>query len=528
MTQLFIGHKPGVGPVLKVLRYDTDDPLTLPNAAYDRYYFNSENQHLSYVFTAEPFYFRAADIAALPTDFDLYGYWISGHYGNSSSWKLTDVFLRVSNRFSEFGYPPIPEIREKDLNTGRVSAGRRRLTMIYDTLSKEAGYVEHYQYKYQMMRVDSYASSSWQTVPLTYQGKLISAYSRIGIGEWVVPIVSQYVYNDNRNQMVTYPQVWDLPADSSPMRTYTYAGGLLGLEINQSRVALARPGYDVNASGLHTKIIDSNRAPALCIMAGEVTNVAADSSVTLYPPPGITISDTAVTEFMYRRVGDPWFVPGFIAAGYVRSTRFDLSYSVASNAVTIHNEGTDPVDIRYVVFNTDRSGTSSGGNQIMFRGNDGSRDYVQIKKPGTSDPASKPNDILLDTRFPSFQIISEGYIPLSSFSDAPSGEHQLRGKKKYTVSFTNNGFIPYLKFMIVFPNCVTTPYVNMAYNYKGTPTWGPPSNASVLAQVDNSQITFWASPGNWSRYENDEGALKYRYDIPDPIGVRYYVFGIAQ
>ena len=64
MTQLFKGYKPGAGPVLKVLKYNGDDARTLPNDAFDRYLFNSENQNLSYGLTAEPFYFRAADLAA--------------------------------------------------------------------------------------------------------------------------------------------------------------------------------------------------------------------------------------------------------------------------------------------------------------------------------------------------------------------------------------------------------------------------------------------------------------------------------
>ena len=50
MVSLFMGWKPGFGPVVKVLRYDQDDPLTLANDAYDRYFFNSETQDLSYIF----------------------------------------------------------------------------------------------------------------------------------------------------------------------------------------------------------------------------------------------------------------------------------------------------------------------------------------------------------------------------------------------------------------------------------------------------------------------------------------------
>ena len=207
------------------------------------------------------------------------------------------------------------------------------------------------------------------------------------------------------------------------MRTYSYVPDLDTCYQDESRFVIARPGFDVHAAGAHTKIIDSDLAPALCIIAGERTNVPADGSITLYPPPGIIISDTAVTEFMYRRVGDPWYVPGFIAHGYVRDTRFNLSYSIQPDSVTIYNNGTDAVDIRYAVTNLDRSGTSTGGVITQFDGHDGIQNFLQIKKPGTSDPASRPNDILLDTRFPTLQILKEGFIPISDFW---GGHHAMR------------------------------------------------------------------------------------------------------
>ncbi|KAB2692540.1 hypothetical protein, partial [Brucella intermedia] len=55
MGLFFMGWKPGVGSVLKILKYETDDPLTLANSAYNRFYFNSETQNLSYIW--DKFYF---------------------------------------------------------------------------------------------------------------------------------------------------------------------------------------------------------------------------------------------------------------------------------------------------------------------------------------------------------------------------------------------------------------------------------------------------------------------------------------
>lgn len=55
MGLFFMGWKPGVGSVLKILKYETDDPLTLANSAYNRFFFNSETQNLSYIW--DKFYF---------------------------------------------------------------------------------------------------------------------------------------------------------------------------------------------------------------------------------------------------------------------------------------------------------------------------------------------------------------------------------------------------------------------------------------------------------------------------------------
>lgn len=71
MTQTFIGYKPGVGPVLKCLKYDTDDPLTLANTAFDRFFFNSETQNLSYVFPTNPFFYRSAELSGLLATFNI-------------------------------------------------------------------------------------------------------------------------------------------------------------------------------------------------------------------------------------------------------------------------------------------------------------------------------------------------------------------------------------------------------------------------------------------------------------------------
>lgn len=525
MTQLFIGYKPNVGPVLKCLKYDGDNPLTLANDAYDRYYFNSENQDLSYVFTALSFDFTYSNINNLPTSFDIGGTTttakISGRYTNYSTFKDVTFFYRLNNIIPNMTYPPITEFRVKSLSDGRVIAGSHE-TFAEGTSGPVYYRLTNYHYFYPTLRVNSYSSSTTtQTRPLTYNGQVINALNRIPIGSWASP-VSALVWNDGIGDTVLYPNWWDLPADNSPMRSYSPSpSGTLMLEASPSRFILSRPGYSVDSTHPNSKIIDSNSAPALCIMNGERLNISNGGSVTIPAPPGITISERAVVDFIYRFVGNDYSVPALINSQSTGVRR--VSYTVSSSSITIYNNSGTAIDIRYVVFNTDTAGTSSGGNQVLFRGNDGSMDFVQIKKPGTSDPASRPNDILFDTRFPTFQIIQQDYIDISSFSNSPSGETS-RGTKKRTIAFNNQGFIPYIKYSLVFPNCVSTPYFEA---YSSGLSGVVPSNTSSVAFLTDNAVTFYASPGNWSTMSTDSnGRVQLGYNINDPIGIRYYIFGI--
>jgi cell division protein FtsI/penicillin-binding protein 2 len=49
MTQIFIGHRAGYGPALRILKDDNDDPITTPAADYEKFIFDSETNKLAYL-----------------------------------------------------------------------------------------------------------------------------------------------------------------------------------------------------------------------------------------------------------------------------------------------------------------------------------------------------------------------------------------------------------------------------------------------------------------------------------------------
>lgn len=545
MTQLFIGVKPSVGPVVKVLKYDTDNPLTLANTAYDRYYFNSEVQNLSYVGNAELWVPRP-DLAT--------GYHKYGGSGSAFKYLLTVINNSSTNSSSPSGniknifgggFVGIPECRVRDSN-GRIAAGRREIFWRFDSASQERAIITSAQFPAALFKVKEFKDGLTGSALASsrHNGIIHTGFRDQGfaIGDWISMYGSGYevgVGSEGRNfptgaagysgasSLTTV--FWNLPATQAAMPIYNSAPNKEVLVMSASRVVMSRPGFSVDESeGVNQRIFDSDLNPSLCIMHGETSTIAASSSVTIPAPSGLTLSEHTVVDMMVRGVGGPQYIPPFVPSGYMRNNWMNYSYKINPTNIQIFNEGSDSIIVRYLVFDADMTPPSTGGSQIMFKGNDGSRDYIQIKRPGTSDPASKVNDIILDTRYPMLQIVKEGFIPLSSFSTSGVENATSFGNRQHTVSFENNGFLPFVKYTLVCPNVCLSPVMTQAYNYTsgGGPVWGPPSNQSSLCRLTNNSAKFWISPGNWSGMSTVP-PYDYIYDCPDPLGIRYYIFGIA-
>lgn len=537
MTQLFMGYKPGVGPVLKILKYDTDNPLTLANDRYERYFFNSENSKLSYIF------------GMIEVD-NRYNSWPSnGEYiqqigGNASTSKVTVLVdknyswsnsaaiypvARLKNIAPIHPYIPIPEVRIKDNVTGRVRAGVR-------IAFENPGIITHYQFPYNIKKVKKKEFNRDQP----WLGEIHSMFTNISIGDWVYQFKSSitsgrgngvagssFADSDGSRSVRFILNHWDLPADQSEMTTYTNVTDLETLRLDANGFILTRPGYSVASStGIGQRIIDSNVSPSLCVMFGDTPSIPAGSNLLISPPSGVVLSDTAVADFLYKGSGQDFYNPPFWPSA--ATTRFDVSYVINSSGLRIYNDGDVAMTVRYAVFNTDLNGTSTGGNEVLLRGTSGGEDFIQIKKPGTSDPASKPNDILVDTRFPTMQIIKEGFLPASLFTTSGNENPVIYGVQTYTVPFEAPGMTPYLKYCLVFNDYILPPINTKKYDTSiGTWAMGRSSNQSCLARLTNNSVKFWMNKGEWSERWWSGGSPSENKDGPDPLGIRYYIFGVA-
>ncbi|KAB0538461.1 hypothetical protein HNQ68_002284 [Pseudochrobactrum saccharolyticum] len=543
MAQFFMGYKPGVGQVLKVLKYNDDDALTLANTAYDRYLFNSETQKLAYIrdqWTASFNYHNLSngqvnDYEGTSSTGKYAAYTIK--YGGSIHLTNTNIYARYNNIFKDISYVPMVEARifEPD---GRVYCAQRVLHWISDSLNNESAVIGTSQFGSAWFKPSMYGGTG------DWIRRTNNSLSYMGLDSWLCWIGGAPAPNDanrpgviatnsdgpvEKKVIVAY---WDLPADSSPMTTYPHVQGLEALRWNRQEFILSRPGYSVDSSaGTRHRIIDSSLNLASIIMAGETTTIGTGGSVVLPVPYGFKLSPDAIVDMMIRLQGQPQYIPPHMLGGYVRNNYINVSYKVHEQSVEIFNESSEPVIVTYMVSNIDFSARSTGGREILYKGHDGQQYFIQIKKPGTSDPASRANDVMMDSRLPMIQIVKEGYIPFDQFSSGAAENTMLFGAQAHELNFENNGFIPFLKYSLVFSDRIMPPAMAIYYSYtsSGGPQYGPPSNHSSLARLENNKVKFWMNKGAWSAkfWSNSSGSERTDY-YGDPLGIRYYVLGIAR
>lgn len=528
MTQFFMGVKPGVGPVLKILKYDTDDPLTLANDQYSSYFFNSESQNLGYIYSSMENIWSSA-VESNPEVYFIEGNQNTAkinvrqvYYGGGINSLYIDVVYRINNIYPQLQYPLMCEYRNKN-SSGRYACGKSNQNYVSGTWTSTS----FFQFDYYAINVkqiiNNYPNSPANGI-ITHSSTLDKENVGVKVGETII----RHNYLNMRNNSYTdLISLWSLPGHTDQMPTYNNAPNKEALRLSKDGFKLSRPGYDVDSTSFGSMIIDSDNAPALCVMSGEILNIASGASRVIPAPTGVTLAPTAVCDFIYNRASDDFYsVPSKQPDDTGAFVNFNVSYSVQPNSITLHNDSSIAIRIRYVVFNSDLRPKSSGGSQIMLNGNG----YVQIKKPGSSDVSPIPSDILLDTRYPTIQILKEGYLPRSSFSDVGrnSSEHVVMGRYKSVVTFNASGLLPFVKYTRVFPSAYASPYFEKGrINAGGYNTTATPNGKSSLCRLYGNEASFYLNWGEWDRFYLDAGTWKFRTDLEnDPIGIRYYILGI--
>lgn len=528
MSHLAIGHKPGFGPVVAVVRDDSAEWTTIPVTDYSKFFISTEGQDLSYMF-GKYFFSNGFTETIYPATGDVYqgaAYVLDGNslsaalrgltimksnVGSSTYWGYCEIFPR----FYELGdVIPIFEIKLMDQN-GRVqlfdfngAQGNQQLFSIgtlYNSVITDVtpatGTVVAVGNLYDRLHA-AFNYSGWCGRATNYTGP-----------------ANAYVTQASGTTYRLLSCQWDLPANNAalPFPNGTPVPGQEVVRISGQEVKVARRGLTVDTTNPRGLMINSNKAPMMCIMMGTVPIIAAGGTYYYPNTSPISLHETMFLDGIMRYDGFEYSIPP-VDPNVSRSGReCRFYYKIDANGITFYNEGDYAVGCRFMVYATSTEGQTSGGNQVLRRVfND-----VQVKRPGSSDNPSS-NDILLDTRFPSVRILKQGWLDIGAFSTA-NILNPLFGTHAAVVPFENHAG------MFIFPKVIGNWPKMMAQGYyrslrpPNVVTWRT-SNYCMTTVVEANRMVIHMSPGA----DTDQLATGGVTKMPDPIGVRYYVFGATQ
>jgi hypothetical protein len=532
MPKLGYGIFAGGVPGLRISFDNNTNLVTEPATSVGKFKFDSLNgTKLSYVFEI---YTQAYD-SRYTTGGYLGGFWYFNNHdlntpstnnGLASScgaimyWRNSGTGSQDLYLFSNwwgFGYLPILEWRQID--PALAANTYNGATVNYSQFSVGNGYVESY---------NGYGGSS---------ATLINANLYSGSREgYDIVLRSSIPSAYNWNWLLT---VFQLPArdDAMPDFSATPVSGQQVLRLSATTARLALPGRTVADINPNNFVFHEDKIPAKIMAAGDI-NVAASGTATIICP--LPLTSKTYMDFMIRRQTDAefWSPPYFDSISSDKSLAF--TYEVQSDRVVITNLKATAVTIRYIIFANSEEAPTSGGKKIFYKGNDGTRDFVQIKRPGSSDLSPNLSDIMVDTRLAYLPVLAQGFLSWTAdFPTVISGGDRFKGERMATVSANNSS--PALKLFVkqivvfksnCYPYTTRNGYHRVFTNSGGT--WsGRCSQESSWANIraDESAVDFYMAGAN-PRFIDGAG-IYYMKEWPSTndsvaLGLRYYIFGIPQ
>jgi hypothetical protein len=334
--------------------------------------------------------------------------------------------------------------------------------------------------------------------------------------------------------------VLQLPArnDTLPDNSTAPTSGQQVLLLNPTTARLALPGRDITDGDPEHYIFHEDKIPAKIMAAGDV-NIAASGTVDIACP--LPITPFTYMDFMIRRQADTefWNPPYFDSIVTDKSLQFTYFVDVANQKVTVTNLKTTAITLRYIIFADSEDAHTTGGKKVLYKGNDGAQDFVQIKRPGSSDLAPNLNDIIVDTRLAYLPILAQGFLNWTSdFPTVISGGNLFKGERMATVGVTNPS--PKLKLFVkqgvVYDTRSSPVACRWGYHkvFTDASSWtGRCSADSTWAMVhsDESAVDFYMAGSNPQTANNSGGTTFNQYfdgsyHNTSALGLRYYIFGI--
>ncbi|MFA9261798.1 MAG: hypothetical protein ACEQSB_00360 [Undibacterium sp.] len=547
MTRLFIGNKPGVGGVVKVMVNDADDPLTTPNANYSKFKFNSESTDIGYISET---YTKQWNVSSYPCPSGAQSYYLyypnggtnltatdivlSWTYGGTTSTALEQHFVINFSKKYGFNYPPIFEVRRK-LSSGRFSKG-------HDAYSQVSGFEAGSYYFYGNLVFSSHSARTWKSSSGGFRGFTNGYFhykrvyedfgTKIGSSGDYMGAISfsgndgiQFEQFLNRSD-TALASIWELPANNTPLPAASSpVGGQKNVVFSPTLVRISMAGYDVNTADRNHLILDSTKVPAKIIKTGEIF-VPANGSATVNTPSEFPLNGNVYVDYIGWESSQPLYIPYYkFAVADFSNSEIVIDYQIATNSVTFFNIRANGLTIRYMIIADDDTPPSTGGGKVI----DTQSSYVRILRPGSNSANPSWSDILLDTRLSYLPILAEGYIPIGSFVSNTVNVPQL-GAKKSEITFANGGLKPFLKFSAEMSDGSFMPPVIR----KSVSNWNSSLTVaiyrhSIFASLTDTGAIFYTNPTGPADVYFDNAIPNFVSDNdsgPSVVGVRYYVLGL--
>ncbi|TIT00161.1 MAG: hypothetical protein E5W88_01820 [Mesorhizobium sp.] len=425
-----------------------------------------------------------------------------------------------------WGYLPIVEYRDR---TGAATGVFDGPSVRYFTNSGLVGYV-------------------LSTVAYTCQTAMVSTGATPAQREtYNLPL--QTSTNSNISRFNWQLSVLQLPARNDALPDFSTApvSGQTQLLLNATTARLALAGRDVTSSNPDHFIFSEDKIPAKIMAAGDI-NVAGSGTVDIHCP--LPITEFTYMDFHVKKQVDTefWHPPFYNGISSAGNYGFSYFVDVANQKITVTNGTSTAISIRYIIFADSEDAFTTGGKKIFYQGNDGTQDFVQIKRPGSSDLAPNLNDILADSRLAYLPILAEGFLNWSTdFPTTITGSDRFKGEKMATVAISNPA--PKLKLfcktIVVFPS-PTSPnglISGLHRVFTDAGAWiGRASCDSCWANIHAAEdgVDFYMSGDNPVAVQYNSGTGSYdvsyaqrwaggsSFPITPPLGLRYYIFGIPQ
>lgn len=520
MGQFQVGVKAGVGPVVKVLNNDVDDPFTVPNTAYGKWIFNSETSKYGYVAGSYQWDLAGSDLTWGPTAGLAVNHYFPTGVSSTSPFKV--VTSKWVSTPGDTRYELMIEINTAWAGHSDLLSKHWFGEVIFFSTPPSAG--ANLAQRRNNVNAANPISNLWQFV-----------YTAAGAGAWGS---EQEVKKPDmrRDLLLAAPipngDVWyrlrlfvtDMPADDAAYLTNgTPVAGqrVLDVDFDQGILRAARPGFATDTGTSEQMILSDDRIPMKIAGTGLVTNIAAGATALVTP--NYPITPTALVLYQINDVGEPLFVP---PRPKTLSTTNLVTHRVIFSGgvwkVEFTNRTADPIDLRYIIMADDAEEPTAGTGTVMQV----EPGILRFIRPGAAaSPSSR--DVILDSRTVSLPIVAEGFL---DHTNRVASDIGVYGTHVIQVNFANDGtWKPFVMAtarirQIGAPNAIAWRDL-----YNRWLSYTSPDRNSALAftcRLTDTSAKFYGYVGGNPNVVNRLGSGVINYNEWDFYGVRYYIFAI--